>query len=295
VHAIQRIRSFNRTVTEGIGALDDRFLGRSRPLGESRVLWEIGPEGAEVRVLRRRLGLDSGYFSRVLTSLEQQGMIAVRVSPDDRRVRHATLTETGLAERAELDRRSDNLAIRMLEPLSAPQREALVAAMSEVERLLQSSMVRFGVEAPTSADARWCVDQYFAELEARFETGFDPSRSISADARELVPPAGLFVVARLRERPLGCGALKFHGNGPAELKRMWVAPATRGLGIGRRLLLALEQHARDAGASAVRLETNRALTQAIALYRHSGYLEVDAFNDEPYAHHWFEKRLSGKG
>ena len=294
LEAIQRIRSFNRTVTEGIGALDDRFLGRSRPLGESRVLWEIGPEGAEVRVLRRRLGLDSGYFSRVLTSLEQQGMIAVRVSPDDRKVRHATLTETGLAERAELDRRSDNLAIRMLEPLSAPQREALVAAMSEVERLLQSSMVRFGVEAPTSADARWCVDQYFAELEARFETGFDPSRSISADARELVPPAGLFVVARLRERPLGCGALKFHGNGPAELKRMWVAPATRGLGIGRRLLLALEQHARDAGASAVRLETNRALTQAIALYRRSGYLEVDAFNDEPYAHHWFEKRLSGK-
>ena len=295
VHAIQRIRSFNRTVTEGIGALDDRFLGRSRPLGESRVLWEIGPEGAEVRVLRRRLDLDSGYFSRVLTALERQGLIAVRVSPDDRRARYATLTEAGLVERAELDRRSDDLALRMLEPLSASQREALVAAMMEVERLLQSSMVRFGVQAPTTADARWCVDQYFAELDARFESGFDPARSISADARELVPPAGLFLVARLRDRPLGCGALKFHGDGPTELKRMWVAPSARGLGVGRRLLRALEQHARDAGASAVRLETNRALTEAIALYRRSGYVEVGAFNDEPYAHHWFEKRFSGKG
>ena len=290
--AIQRIRSFNRTVTEGIGALDDRFLGRSRPLGESRVLWEIGSEGAEVRVLRRRLDLDSGYFSRVLTSLESQGLIAVRVSPDDRRVRYASLTEAGLAERAELDRRSDDLALRMLEPLSAPQREALVAAMTEVERLLQSSMVRFGIEAPTTPDARWCLDQYFAELNARFDTGFDPARSISADARELVPPAGLLLIARLRDRPLGCGALKLHGRGPAELKRMWVAPSARGLGVGRRLLQALEQHARDAGASAVRLETNRALTQAIALYRRSGYVEVDAFNDEPYAHYWFEKRLS---
>lgn len=294
LQAIQRVRSFNRTVTEGIGALDDQFLGRAQPLGESRLLWEIGPEGAEVRGLRRRLGLDSGYLSRVLTSLEQRGLISVRVSQDDRRVRRATLTEAGLMERAELDRRSDDLALRMLEPLSASQREALVAAMAEVERLLQSSMVRFGVEAPTTLDARWCVEQYFAELDARFDSGFDPALSISADARELVPPAGLFLVARLRDRPLGCGALKFHGDGPAELKRMWVAPAARGLGVGRRLLLVLEQHARDAGASAVRLETNRALTQAIALYRRSGYLEVDAFNDEPYAHHWFEKRLSGK-
>lgn len=163
--------------------------------------------------------------------------------------------------------------------------------MGEVERLLQASMVRFAVEDPTGGDARWCFHQYFAELAARFEAGFDPSRSISADAREITPPEGALVIARLRGRPVGCGALKFHREAPAELKRMWVDPAVRGLGVGRRLLVELERHARNAGASVVRLETNRALTEAIALYRRSGYVEVDAFNAEPYAHHWFKKRL----
>jgi DNA-binding MarR family transcriptional regulator/GNAT superfamily N-acetyltransferase len=289
---VQQIRSFNRTVTERVGALDDQFLGRSRPLGEARILWEIGVEGAEVRSLRGQLGLDSGYLSRVLRSLERQGLVVTVVSPTDRRVRRACLTEAGLAERAELDRRSNQLAMSFLEPLSDSQRARLVAAMGEVERLLTASMVSFAVEDPTSPDARWCIEQYFAELNTRFESGFDPSLSISADAHELTPPAGLLLIARLRQRPVGCGALKFHASAPAELKRMWVAPETRGLGLGRRLLHELEQHAKASGVEVIRLETNRALSEAIALYRRSGYHEVEAFNDEPYAHHWFEKRLS---
>ena len=202
------------------------------------------------------------------------------------------LTRAGLSERAELDRRSDAVALRMLDPLSDHQRQAFVAAVAEVERLLHASMVRFAIEDPASADARWCVAQYFAELQARFETGFNPARSIPADAHELTPPAGALFIARLRGQPVGCGALKLHGSAPAELKRMWIAPSARSLGLGRRLLLALEQHAREAGAAMVRLETNRALTEAIALYRRSGYVEVAAFNAEPYAHHWFEKIIA---
>lgn len=144
---------------------------------------------------------------------------------------------------------------------------------------------------PTTPDARWCIAQYFAELDTRFEAGFDPALSLSADARELTPPAGALLLARLRERPVGCGALKFHPGEPAELKRMWVAPEARGLGVGRRLLEELERHARQEGAPALRLQTNRTLREAIALYRSSGYNEVAAFSDEPYAQHWFEKRL----
>jgi L-amino acid N-acyltransferase YncA len=72
---------------------------------------------------------------------------------------------------------------------------------------------------------------------------------------------------------------------------MWVAPSTRGLGLGRRLLTELERLARDHGARMIRLETHRSLSEAIALYRSAGYHEVPPFNDEPYAHHWFEKRL----
>ena len=289
---VQGVRRFNREVAERIGALTDEFLGRGRPMGEARILWEIGAEGTDVRALRARLGLDSGYTSRVLRSLERQRLITMGPSPDDGRVRRVELTETGLVERAELDRRSDDVALSILEPLSAGQRARLLLAMTDVERLLRASTVRFDVEEPDSADARWCLDQYFSELNTRFESGFEPLLSISADVEELTPPAGVLIVARMHALPVGCGALKFHPGAPAELKRMWIVPEARGLGLGRRLLQELEEIARNEGAEVLRLETNRALSEAVALYRSCGFREVAAFNDEPYAHHWFEKRIS---
>ncbi len=289
---VAQVRSFNRLVTERIGALDQGFLGRGRPLAEARLVWEIGEGGRDVRELRRGLGLDSGYLARLLRSLERQRLVAVAAAPGDRRVRRARLTEAGLAERAELDRRSDGLAVSVLDPLSEEQRSRLTAAMAEVERLLAASMVRVEVEDPASPDARWCMQQYFAELDRRFEGGFDPAASISADASELTPPAGALLVARLRRRPVGCGALRLRPDRVGVVKRMWVAPETRGLGLGRRLLRELEEVAREHRVAVLRLETNRSLTEAIGLYRASGYREVDAFNDEPYAHHWFEKRIS---
>ncbi len=288
---VEQVRSFNRTMTERVGVLNDHFLGRSHPLGEARLLWEIGAEGASILELRRRLGLDSAYVSRMLRSLEKQRLVVVRPSEHDGRVRLVRLTEAGLRERAELDGRADAFARSLLEPLSERQRVKLGEAMAEVERLLIASMVQITVADPTSQDARWCIEQYFAELNERFNAGFDPTLGISAHPHELTPPAGLLLVARLREEPVGCGGLKFHENTIGELKRMWVAPHARGLGLGRRLLLTLEQAARDAGMTILHLETNGALVEAIEMYRNSGYQEVDAFNDEPYAHHWFEKRL----
>lgn len=289
--SVATVRTFNRTVAERIGALTDEFLRRHRPYGESRTLWEIGPDGIEVRALRARLGIDSGYASRVLRSLQRERLITVAPSSHDRRVRLVRMTAAGRAERAELDRRANAVAWSFLEPLGTRQRAALVAAVAEVERLLRASMVTIGVENPATPDARWCIRQYFLELNQRFDAGFDPALSISATEDELVPPAGLLAIARLRGKPIGCGALKFHGRAPAELKRMWVAPDSRGLGLGRRLLRDLERRAWDAGVRVIRLETNRSLIEAIELYRASGYREVKAFNDEPYAHHWFEKRL----
>jgi DNA-binding MarR family transcriptional regulator/GNAT superfamily N-acetyltransferase len=289
--SIRQVRSFNRTVTERVGALNERFLGRPRPLGESRLIWEVGAEGAEIRELRARLSLDSGYLSRLLRSLERQGLLVVETSGRDRRVRCARLTNAGAGERAELDRRADVLARGVLDPLNEGQRVKLLSAMSEVERLLNASLVEITVEDPRTGDARWCFEQYFAELDERFAAGFDPSISIPADATELTSPSGLLLLARMRGRPVGCGALKLHPGAPAELKRMWVARDTRGLGVGRRLLVELEGHALAAGATVLHLETNRALTEARNLYRRSGFVEVAAFNHEPYADHWFEKVL----
>jgi DNA-binding MarR family transcriptional regulator/GNAT superfamily N-acetyltransferase len=291
---VARLRSFHRTVTERVGALEAHYLGRDRPLGESRLLWEIGPDGREVRDLRRHLGLDSGYVSRLLRSLEAQGLAVVDESAADGRVRLARLTARGRRERAELDRLSDELAWSIFEPLDDRQRAKLAEAAETVERLLRASLITISVEDPRSADARWCIQRYFAELAERFDSGFDPALSIPADDDELTPPRGLVVVARLREKPVGCGALKHHPDAPTELKRMWVDPEARGLGLGRRLLRELERRAVAAGASTVRLETNKTLVEAIQLYRSAGYVEVAPFNDEPYAHHWFEKRLADR-
>lgn len=255
------------------------------------MLWEIGFDACEVRLLRARLGLDSGYLSRLLRSLKAAGLAVVQPSTSDKRVRTVRLTPTGVAERELLDVRSDELARTFLEPLSASRRERLVAAMAEVELLLTAGLVELEAVDPSDPGAKHCLREYVAELGRRFESGFDPDLSISADDHDLRPPAGLFLVARLRADAVGCGALKFHDGEPAELKRMWVAESVRGLGIGRRLLGELERRAAAGGARAVRLETNKALNEAIALYRASGYREVGAFNSEPYAHHWFEKQL----
>jgi DNA-binding MarR family transcriptional regulator len=288
---IEQVRRFNRTVTQRIGALNDAFLARDRPIGQSRVLWEIGPGGSEVRLLRSRLDLDSGHLSRLLRALENDRLVVVEQNPADGRVRTARLTDDGLTERALLDRRSDDAATAILEPLTERQRDRLVAAMAEIERLLAASMVRLAPCDPRHPDARLCLRAYFGELAQRFDTGFEPGRSISAGDGELTPPAGLLLVATLHGEPVGCGALKLRDGAPAEIKRMWVAPAVRGLGLGRRILTGLEAHAAARGVRTLRLETNRTLDEAIGLYRAAGYREVTAFNDEHYAHHWFEKTL----
>ena len=292
---IEAVRRFNRAVTQRIGALEDAFLARGRPLGQARLLWEIGPGGCDVRDLRSRLDLDSGYLSRLLRSLEHDGLVTVEVNEADGRLRTARLTAAGGAERAELDRLSDAAAASLLDPLTVRQRSRLVAAMAEVERLLAVSAIAVCVCNPRDPDARYCLRAYVEELSGRFDGGFDPARSISAADHEMTPPAGLFLVATLHCEPVGCGALKLHPGAPAEIKRMWVTPSVRGLGLGRRLLAELEARAAAHGVRVLRLETNRALGEAIGLYLAAGYREVAAFNDEPYAHHWFEKALPASG
>lgn len=290
---IDDVRRFNRTVTARVGVLHDRYLGRDRPIGEARLLWEIGEDGRDVRQLRERLGLDSGYVSRLLRSLEAAGLVTVESAESDRRVRTVRLTEAGRGERDVLDRRSDEVAASLLAPLNAGQRERLVAAMAEVDRLLTAGTVSIDEVDPEHPDAVFCLRGFYAELGERFDTGFDPLRSLLPDAGELRPPRGVFLVARQYGEPVGCGGLKLPAGLPAEVKRMWVAPSARGLGLGRRFLAELEARAAAAGRTVLRLDTNKVLDEAIGLYRAYGFREIPAFNDEPYAHHWFEKEVRG--
>ncbi|HTM69515.1 MAG TPA: helix-turn-helix domain-containing GNAT family N-acetyltransferase [Luteimonas sp.] len=287
---VRQVREFNRAVTRRIGALDDDYLGRGRPLAVSRLLFEIGREGADVAALRTRLSLDSGYLSRMLRVLEGEGLVAVSPTPGDARKRRAALTRKGLREFAALDARSERFAASVLAPLGAARRQRLVEAMAEVERCLRASAVRIACADPASAEARACVDAYLREIAARFEGGFDPSRGPTAEPGELVPPKGAFLLARLDGEAVGCGAIKVLARGVGEIKRMWVAPAARGLGIAQRLLEALEAQAAALGLSTLRLDTQRSLVEARALYERNGYREIPRYNDNPYADYWFEKQ-----
>lgn len=286
------VRRFNRAVTQRVGALNDEYLSRDRSLGLSRLLWEVEPDGSEVRVLRSRLGLDSGYLSRQLRRLESDGLVTTDPDTDDGRVRKVRLTGAGVAERALLDRGSDELAESVLDPLTDGQRDRLVAAMAEVERLLLASQVRIAITDPRAPDARYCLRSYVEELDRRFDTGFDPARSISAADEEMTPPHGLLLVASAQGSPVGCGALKLHAETRiAEVKRMWTSPDVRGLGLGRRILERLADEATARGMRTLRLETNGALAEARHLYETAGFTEVEAFSTEQYAHHWFERNL----
>ena len=289
---IDQVRRFNRVVTARVGALSDHFLGSAMPLGEARVLWEIGLDGCELRLLRARLGLDSGYLSRILRSLEAAHLVTVSPSAADGRIRVAQLTPAGRRERATLDQRSNALAQSLLEPLSAPQQERLTAAMRDVERLLITASVEIRPVDPEHPDAQYCLAEYVAELNQRSpDRRFDPADGATAHPHEVRPPAGEFLVAYLHGQSIGCGAVKHHADAPAEIKRMWLAPEARGLGLGRRLLETLETCARENGARIAHIETSAISSEALSLYRSAGWVEVPRFNDEPFADHWFEKNL----
>ena len=325
------VRRFNRSYTQRIGVLEDSFLGLGMPLGPARLLFEIAaapaaPQGASAagasaaqaavttHALRERLGLDSGYLSRLLRRLEADGLVRVTHDPRDRRRRQVTLTEAGRERWRELERRSNDQARLIVDPLTQRQRERLARALSEADLLVRAATVSFEPVDPASPVARDVVGRYFAEIGRRF--GFDAGGETEKDALLLVPPTGVFVVAVSDGEPVACGGLQTldllargpqtggpltadplagrpltDGEGVGELKRMWVHDDWRGAGLGSRLLRHLEDQARALGHGAVRLDTNAALAEAISMYQRAGYRAIDRYNDNPWATHFFEKRL----
>ena len=282
---IERVREFNRFYTERLGLLTDQYLGRDRPLGPSRLLWEIGDRTA-VSELRDRLDLDSGYLSRLLRALEKQGMIRVVPHPADGRARIAELTDAGRRERDVLDDRSRAGVAALLGELTPRQQDDLVAAQHQVRRLLRLATITI---TPVPADdprARQCLHRYATELAGRFPEGYDEATLTRPEDLD-----GQLLLACERGRPAGCGAWVRLAPGIAEIRHLWTVATTRGLGLGRRLLERLEGDAAAHGVTTVRLGTHRALGEAIALYRSSGYHEIGVYSTSPYNQLCFEKHL----
>jgi DNA-binding MarR family transcriptional regulator/GNAT superfamily N-acetyltransferase len=289
--AIQTLRSFNRAWSQRVGALEDSFLGTGRSLGASRLLFEMGTDGAGVLDLRRRLGLDSGYLSRLLRGLEEEGLVEVRPDPADQRRRVVVPTASGRRAVARLDERSEGRAADLVTPLGTSQRRRLLEALATAERLIRAATVSLEPVPPGSPDAVGAVRRYFAEIDERFPGGFDPGDAATSDVAGMSPPDGVFLVGRVDGEVMACGGLQRHRPTIGEIKRMWIAPEWRGCGLGARMLAALEDEARRLGHREVYLDTNGTLVEAIAMYGRADYHPIERYNDNPYAQAWFAKPL----
>jgi len=289
------LRRFNRTYTKRIGVLEESFLGTGRPLAVSRLLFEIGAaDGATVRDLRERLDLDSGHLSRMLRRLEKEGLVATTTDPADQRRRLVRLTDAGWTARQELDDRSEELAARIVAPLTDRQRERLTDALATADLLVRAATVRLREVSSTDPLGRAALGHYLDEIDARFPTGYQVEGPVAAAASG---PGSTYVLATSDGEPVAYGGIR---PAPAvdahtiEVKRMWVHPDWRGAGLGSRMLRHLESLACEQGGKRLVLDTNGVLTEAIAMYERSGYRRVERYpGSDPHATHFFEKLIGG--
>ncbi|MDP3196069.1 helix-turn-helix domain-containing GNAT family N-acetyltransferase [Tabrizicola sp.] len=287
---VARLRRFNRAVTREAGALDLSFLGRGRPLGTVRVLVMVRPEGTDVALIRDRLGLDSGLMSRFLRSLEREGLIETATDPADRRRRIARLTPAGEAELAAYDAIGHARAARLI-ARAGSRADEMVAAMDLIATLLNRAQLDLRPADPDSPEILACWRGYVAELVARVP-GARPELFPVPDpgADSYRPPHGRSFVAWSDDLPVGCVSLRPLASGGAEVKRLWVHDSARGQGLARRLMTQIEEEARTMGHTTLKLDTNSALSEAIALYRATGWTDISPYTGPP-ADVWMGKTL----
>lgn len=259
-------------------------------MGAARVLNAIGIGYDKVSDLRAFLKLDTGLLSRLLRGLEDEGLVETRPNPNDRRGRIASLTARGQEEFDTYETLSNERAANILKRHKSARR--LLEAMDVVTITLSREDIVFEEVAYSSDIARQCMNAFAAELSERLNLDFDLKKSGDPELSQMQPPIGTFVVARLGDMPVGCVGVKGSGGTLAEIKRMWILPAARGLGLATRLMTTAETAARTLGIDTLRLDTNTTLFEAVSLYKSMGWTEIDRFNDDPYPDIFFEKSLT---
>jgi DNA-binding MarR family transcriptional regulator/GNAT superfamily N-acetyltransferase len=287
---IARLRRFNRAVVREAGALDTSFLGRGRPLGAARVLHLVRPEGTDVADIRARLGLDSGLMSRFLRALEREKLIESRTDPSDRRRSIAHLTPAGQAEVAAYlaiihDQSADVLA------KAGVRAGEVLAAMDLIATVLNRHQVDISPADPDTPEALACQRAYFDEILVRV-SGARPDDFPLPDPHSdsYRPPQGRFLIAWSDELPVACVGLRALDDTTAEVKRLWVHPSARGQGLSRKMMAVIEAEARAMGYQRLKLDTNSALTEAVALYRATGWTDIAPYTTPP-ADTWMGKAL----
>jgi DNA-binding MarR family transcriptional regulator len=289
--AIARLRRFNRIVTREIGALDMSYLGRGRPLSTARVLHLITPQGTDVAFIRQTLGFDSGLLSRLLRALEDEGLIRVMPDPADRRRRIAQLTEAGQAEWKIYDDLGHAKARQVFDKAGGRQ-QALIDAMDLIATVMLRDEVGIRDADTDDPAALSCVSAYYRQLLQTFPNELHPDMLPLPlpDAAKYRPPDGAFLIAWSDDLPIACVSLRPLDRSVGEVKRLWVNPIARGQGLGRRMMRAIEDRARTIGLTRLQLDSNSALTEAVALYRSDGWTDIAPYTPPP-ANIWMAKRL----
>jgi DNA-binding MarR family transcriptional regulator/GNAT superfamily N-acetyltransferase len=296
VDDISRVRRFNRRWTEILGLLDQGLLATDHSLTEARVIFELAHgERTERMALRRRLGMDDSFLTRVLRGLEADGLVAVSPSTVDGRRRDLVLTEHGRAAFADLDRRSNEQAAGLLAPLSTDQRRLLGDSMTVITNLLDPPPGdhTIAIRDLASGDLGWVIERHgeiyadefgwsidFEGLVARIVADFWATRQPSRERAWIAEVDGVRA---------GCVFCVERDPDCAQLRILLVEPWARGLGIGRRLVDGCIEFARNAGYPRMVLWTNDVLVSARRIYEAAGFRLVD---EEP--HHSFGHDLIGQ-
>ena len=301
---IEIVRSFNRTATAAMGALDEGLLQTEYTLSEARVIHDLAQrDQTEVADLRAALGLDSGYLSRLLTALEARGLLQRATSPGDGRRQVLALTAAGRKAFAVLDRRADQSAAELLERLAPPQRARLVGAMRTVRDLLADPEAPRAVvlRAAGPGDWGWIVARHGALYAAEF--GWDETfealvaRIVADHVESRDPRTEAAWIAEVDGEPVGCVLCIREDEATAKLRLLLVDPRARGAGVGSRLVEECVRFARRAGYERMVLWTNSPLTSARPIYEAAGFALVSEEDHHSWGHgmtgQTFELDLAG--
>lgn len=294
---IEAVRRFGRFYTRRIGVLEEGLLHSPFSLTEARVIYELAHrEPVSAAVLGDDLGLDAGYLSRVVATLERRGIVSKAISPDDGRVRLLALTQAGRQEFATLNEASRAQVESMLTALEPAERASLIDSMARIREILgedEPAEVPYLLRPPVPGDLGWVIQTHgrmyhreygwneqfeglVSKVVSEFVKHFDPERERCWIAEKDGDSVGSVFLVRKSERV-------------AQLRLLLVTPQARGLGIGGRLVRECTQFARDAGYEAITLWTNSVLHAACRLYEREGYRLVE---EEP--HHSFGADLVGQ-
>jgi len=286
----QDVRAFNRFYTRRIGVLAPKLSGSEFTLPEARLMWELAHHApVSASALSKRLQLDAGYLSRLLRGLKSRGLLASQAHPSDGRQTLLKLSAAGKRAFAPLDRGSQAETEALLAPLSVPQRQALVGAMSRIQAVLEpESLPAVELRPPQPGDLGWIVERHGAVYAAEY--GLNPRfealvARICADFVDRLKPEreACWIAARGPER-LGSIMLvqarddstgRVH-PGVAQLRLLLLEPHARGLGVGKRLVQQCSVFARAAGYKRIMLWTQSELKAARAIYAAEGYQLVSS-------------------